>query len=198
MKKLIWLTTIIILFLVFVVPGVFALPIDMIPANDQPGYSVNEKLSLYGKRIISQKFISQEDNLSAIGISLGNPNLKNKKQITLSIYDVGDNLMRTSVINGQNLEDGDFVKFVFPQIPDSKNKDYRFTIVTPEAGAEEVIYIYHTQSILSWMEWAKFTDGIEKEVEGGLPFVAFHTPKSKLEVIRTVYSRFLPSYFQKP
>lgn len=197
MKKLIWATTIAILFLVFVVPGLLALPIDMLPANDQPGYSVNDKLSLYGKRTISQTFTAQADNLTAIGISLGNPNLKNKKGIILSLYDENNNLLTASVLNGLNLEDGDFVKFVFSPISESEGKKYSFTIISPEAGPEEVIYIYHTKTIPDWSQWAKFTDGIEKEVEGGLPFVTFHKPKSKLDVIKKVYSRFLPRNFQK-
>ncbi len=198
MTKLVWITTIAILFLVFVAPALFALPIDMLPANDQPGYSVNEKVSIYGKRMISQKFTSQADNLSAIGISLGNPNLKNKKPIILSLYEENNSFVRTSVLNGQNLEDGDFVKFVFSPISDSNGKKYTFTIVTPEAGAEEVIYVYHTKTIPDWMEWAKYTDVIELEVEGGLPFVTFHKPKSKLDVVKKVYSRFLLGGFQKP
>lgn len=197
MKRLIWATKLIILFLVFVLPGVAALAIHIIPDNDQPGYGTDEKVSVYGKRTVSQVFLAQEKNLTAIGISLGNPNLRNKKEIILALYD-GENLIRTSVLNGQNLEDGDFVKFVFSPVPDSKGKEYRFTISSPEAGPEEVIYAFFTKSVPTWMIGLKYDDaGKVQDVEGELPFVTYHLPGGRLEVFKVIYSRFLPQSSQK-
>lgn len=189
MNKLIWFSTFTVLFIVFVLPGLFAVTLDMIPANDQPGYSVDNKLVLYGKRIVSQRFTSQEKNLTAIGVSLGNPNLKNKKEIIFSFYDTKGILERSSAINGVNLEDGDFVKFVFAPIADSKNKEYVFTIQTPEADQGEVIYAFHTNEIPSWVGELKLTEKEDvQELPGGLPFVTYHKPLSKLEVIKNIYS----------
>jgi len=189
MKKLIWATTVFVLFLIFVLPGLMALLIDFVPAEDQPPYRVDEKVSVYGKIIISQEFVSQEKNLSAIGISLGNPNLKNKKMISLNLYDAQDKLLRESNLNGQNFEDGDFVKFFFPTIADSKGKNYRFTISSPEAGPEEVIYVFYTPQSPSWMGHMFVEDQI---FDGATPFVTFHKPESRLSIVNKMYSRFLP------
>lgn len=191
MKKLIWFTVFTVLFLVFVLPGILALAVDMIPFNDQPGYSIEEKTSVYGKGVISQKFTSQESNLTAIGISLGNPNLKNKKTIILSLYE-RENVIRTSAISGLNLEDGDFVKFVFPVLTDSKGRSYSFTITSPLAGQEEVVYTFRAREVPSWIGELRFNDGErEDKLPGALPFVTFHKPINKWQIVKEVYSSWL-------
>lgn len=185
MKKMIWLTTIFVLFLVLVVPGVLAVTLDMIPAGDQPGYNSNQRLSIYGERIVSQKFISKEKNLTAIGTSIRNPNLKNKKEIILNLYDESNKLIRTSTLNGQNFQDGDFVKFIFQPTTDSINRTYSFTISSPLAGPEETIEVFYfdtpTENILEYTY-------DEKSYPGGLPIVTFHKPDSKFQVVRKIYS----------
>jgi len=187
MKKMIWLTTLSVLFVVFLVPAILAMTLKMVPAGDQPGYNSDQRLSIYGKRGVSQEFVSKEKNLTAIGTSIRNLNLKNKKEIILSLYDENNKLIRTSVLNGQNIQDGDFVKFVFEPIPDSLNKIYSFTIFSPEAGPEETIEVFYinspTDSIL------EFTYD-EKTHPGGLPIVIFHKPQSKWEVVWKVYSNW--------
>jgi hypothetical protein len=190
---MIWLTTLSVLFVVLLVPAILAMTLKMIPAGDQPGYNSDQKLSIYGKRGISQRFISKEKNLTAIGTSIKNPNLKNKKEIILSLYDENNKLIRTSVLNGQNIQDGDFVKFVFEPVPNSLNKTYLFTIFSPEAGPEETIEVFYISSPAdSVLEYTYD----EKTYPGGLPIVTFHKPESKWEVVKKVYAswffRFIP------
>ena len=162
--------------------------LDIIPYGDQPGYNSNQRLAVYGERTVSQKFISTEKNLAAIGTSIRNPNLKNKKEIILSLYDEDKNLVRTLTLNGQNFQDGDFVKFVFPEISDSEGKIYTFTISSPLAGPEETVEVFYfggaTENILEYTY-------DEKSYPGGLPIVTFYKPNSKLEVIKKVYSNWL-------
>lgn len=185
MNKLIWVTTASILFLVFIVPGILALFIKMVPYNDQPGYDVDHRLSVYFTHKVSQKFTSQEDNLAAIGITLGNPNLKNKKEVKLDLFSE-DTLVRTSSLSGLNIPDGGYVRFEFNPVTDSKGKEYVFTIQSPDAGEVDVIYVYHTKNVLEWMGEIRFNEEVFEE--GKLPFVTYHKPKSKLEIIRKVYS----------
>jgi hypothetical protein len=178
---------------IFLVPAILAMTLKMVPAGDQPGYNSDQKLSIYGKRGISQRFISKEKNLTAIGTSIKNPNLKNKKEIILSLYDENNKLIRTSVLNGQNIQDGDFVKFVFEPVPNSLNKTYLFTIFSPEAGPEETIEVFYISSPAdSVLEYTYD----EKTYPGGLPIVTFHKPESKWEVVKKVYAswffRFIP------
>ena len=187
MKKMIWFTTISILFVLFIVPGIMASAIKMIPAGDQPGYGPR-RLSIYGIGELSQKFISKEKNLTAIGTTVKNPNLKNKKEVILNLFDENHNLLRKSVLNGFNIGDGDFVKFVFEVVPDSLDKEYSFTLSSPTAAADEIIEVFLIDGPANGI--IEYTFG-EETHEGGIPLVTFHKPDSQWEVIRGVYSNWL-------
>jgi hypothetical protein len=198
MKKLIWFTTVFILLLVIVAPAILALGINLVPGDNQPGYNPDLRLSIYKDRDVVQKFISQEANLSAIGTSVRNPNLKNKKDIILTLYDDRMNLLRTVTINGQNVEDGSLIKFVFEPITDSKNKTFIFTLASPDASPEETIEVFYSESMPSWI--VQFT--YDKVVHpGGIPVVLYFKPESKIAVIKAIYSdlfsRLLHPYFRK-
>ena len=176
-----------------------ALGIKLVPGEEQPGYNPAQRLSIYGIRYVTQKFISGEANLSAIATSIRNPNLKNKKDIILTLYDGKMNVMRTSVISGQNVEDGNFVKFIFDPIQDSKGKTYTFTLTSPDAGPEETIEVFYGQNMPGWIEQY----GYDKNTyQGGLPIVLYFKPVSKAAVIKDIYSnlfsRLLPQSFRKP
>jgi len=186
-KKMIWFTTISILFVLFIVPGIMASAIKMIPAGDQPGYGPR-RLSIYGIGELSQKFISKEKNLTAIGTTVKNPNLKNKKEVILNLFDENHNLLRKSVLNGFNIGDGDFVKFVFEVVPDSLDKEYSFTLSSPTAAADEIIEVFLIDGPANGI--IEYTFG-EETHEGGIPLVTFHKPDSQWEVIRGVYSNWL-------
>jgi hypothetical protein len=199
MKKLIYFTTTAVLFFVFLVPAILALGLKLIPGEDQPGYNPDLRLSIYGIRNMTQKFVSGNTNLSAIGTSIRNPNLKNKKDIILTLTDANMNVIRTAIINGQNVQDGDFVKFVFDPISDSQNKTYFFALASPDAGPEETIEVFYTQSMPNWI--VEYTYD-KNTYPGGLPIVLYFKPASKLKVIKDIYSnlfsRLLPQSFRKP
>ena len=197
MKKMIWFTSFLILFLLFITPGLMASLIDMMPANDQPGYSVDARASIYGERQFTQYFKSKDKNLIAVATSIKNPNLKNKKDIFFKLYDENDNLIRSSVLNGMNIGDGDFIKIIFDKISDSMNKKYYFTLSSPDAGEEEIIELFlieATNEVLSYTY-------DEETRPGGAPIVTFHKPDSTWEIVKLVYlnwlSKLLPLGFQK-
>lgn len=196
MKKLIWATTLIILFAVFVFPAVLALGIRYLPANIQP--SLEGTKDVYRTFTVSQEFTSLESRLTGIGMSIKNPNLKNKKDITLNLYNTKGDLLRTAILNGSVIEDGSFVKFMFDPIQDSKNQIYTFVLSCPSAGPEEVLPIFYTVNKPSWMGKMMYT---ETEVIGGVSMVMFNKPESKLIVIKEIYtnwfSRLLPLNSQK-
>lgn len=182
-SKLVWFTTIFILFLLFVLPAFMASLIKMIPASDQPGYGDKGRVSVYGIRSFSQEFLSADTNLVAVGTTIKNPNLKNQKDIIFNLYDGNNNLIRTTKLNGFNIGDGDFVKIVFDVVPDSKNKKYSFSLSSPDAGEEQIIELFlidPTPEILSYT----YDDKIHM---GGIPMVTFHKPVSKLDTIKQVY-----------
>lgn len=189
MKKMIWLTIISVLAIVFVVPALLAMSLSMIPANVQPGYDPNIRLSIYSDRVFVQKFKSGIPNLTAVGLSIRNPNLKNKSDIIFNIYNLDGTLVRGVTINGQNLEDGSFIKLVFPAISDSQGKEYLFSISSPGAGAEETIEVFITKEggDSGIIEYSY--DG--KDYVGGTPIVLYGKPESKISVVRSVYVNWL-------
>lgn len=196
MKKLIWITSLTVLFVVFILPGFLALGIRTLPANVQP--PLHGTKDVYGLFTVTQEFASLEPRLTGIGMSIKNPNLKNKKEVLVSLYAENGDTLRRVTLSGANIEDGGFVKFMFDPIPDSKDQKYILTIDCPSAGPEEVLPVYYTEETPSWV--GKMTHD-EKEVSGGLSMVTFHKPENKIKVIKEIYlnwfSRFLPLGFQK-
>lgn len=197
MKKMVWFTCITIFLLIFILPGLMASLIDMVPASDQPGYGGSKRVSIYGERDFTQHFVSKDKNLVALATSIKNPNLKNKKEIFFNLFDENDNLLRSTSLNGMNIGDGDFVKFVFDKISDSKDIKYYFTLTSPDAGQEEIIEVFliePTNEVLT------YTYDEETRL-GGIPLVTFHKPESKWKIVKDVYvnwfSKLLPLGFQK-
>lgn len=189
MKKLISLTIISVLFLVFVVPAILSVGLKMIPENVQPGYSPDIRLSIYKDRDFTQKFVSGASNLTAVGLSIRNPNLKNKAEVIFNLFDKSGTLIRNVNISGMNLEDGSFTKFVFPPILDSKGGEYSFTLSSPNAGPEETIEVF----IIEKDDKSGITEYSymgETQI-GGTPIVLYSKPVSKLKTVTEVYSNWL-------
>ena len=103
------------------------------------------------------------------------------------MYDENNNLIRTSILSGKNIEDGDFVKFVFDKIDDSFNKEFKFTLSSTTAGQEEIIELFLIQPTSSIIEYT-----YQKETYlGGTPMVTFYKPGSKFEIIKLIYFNLL-------
>lgn len=190
MRKMIWLTTIFVLFIVFVIPGFLAASLKIIPANNQPGYNSNVRLSIYEEREITQRFISKVNNLTAIGTSIRNPNLKNKTDVNFILYDDTGNQVRSVVLNGQNLEDGSFVKFVFPEVPNSEGKNYSFRVSSPGAGPGETIEVFILDKPDTSSGMVDYSY-LGKAYPGGVPFVVYDKPISRLNTVKRVYTNWL-------
>ena len=181
--KIIKFTSAFILFFVLVLPSIMVLPINIYPSDAQPGYSGVEKATIYGEIKFKQLFKSTEDNLSAIGTSIKNPNLQNKSDVTLNIYDESNKLIRTTTINGFNIDDGSFMKIVFEPIPDSKNKKYYFEIYSKDAIESEMLQLFlTTKNDTALMYYYE-----DKEKEGGAPVVLYYKTKGPLNNIVYLY-----------
>lgn len=185
MKKLIILTTSFVFLLVFVLPFAAALLIKMIPFQDQPPYDINNKRGIFGMNEVIQPFTSEEDNLTAIGLSLGNPNLKNKKDIIFNLTDSKGNEIRKVVISGANVQDGDLIKFTFDPITGSKGMAYVFSLSSPSAGPEETLTVPFSTVQTPWIGSAYYGKEI---IANGLPIVTYHKPASHLKVVTGILS----------
>jgi len=186
MKNMIWVTTISILFFVFVVPGIFAVLLKMIPDNIQP--PLQKTADIYREFTVSQEFTSVSNNLTCLGMSIKNPNLANKKDVYFSLFDISGILVRQVKLSGMNIEDGGFIKFIFDPIKDSANKKYIFTLSSPGAGPGDLLAIYYSDQKLFWMGQMKTG---KFDSNGAISFVTFYKPTSRLDTLNKVYSNWL-------
>ncbi|MFH1971205.1 MAG: hypothetical protein ABIJ05_02345 [Patescibacteria group bacterium] len=195
MKKLIWITSFIVLTVVFAFPALLSLGLKYLPANIQP--PLDKTKDVYGIFTVSQEFISLKPGLMSVGMSIKNPNLQNKENVFFNLYNDKKELIRAVKYSGANIEDGAFVKFMFDPILDSKNQIYSFEISSPNAGPEQVLPIFYSERNPSWIR--QMMHGKE-EVVGGVSLVTFHKPESKIKVIEEIYfnwfSRLLFPHFQ--
>lgn len=189
--KLIIFSTIIIILLIFILPAILSFGINYIPQNDQPSLDKTQKI--YGYLSVSQAFISKNANLSVIGVSLKNPNLTNKKDITLSVYE-GNVLLRSSVLNGSHISDGKFVKFKFEPIVDSENKSFLFILAAPATTQEEA----DNNNALEVFLTNQRNEGVYELLVGdkivpntSVAFVSFSKPPYPIYVLETIYSKWL-------
>lgn len=177
-------TTFSILFLLFIVPVLMLLLIKMVPSGDQPGYNWYSRVSIYGERELTQEFLSKYKNMTAVATSIKNPNLRNKKDINFNLYDENNNLIRTSKLNGFNIGDGDFMKFVFEPVIDSEGKQYKFIISAPTTNADEYIDLFLTDPT---KEVLSYTYDNETK-KGGIPMVTFHKSEDIFTKIKDIYT----------
>src|SRR3989344_7026524 len=108
MKKQITVTIIFIFCLVVLLPLGLTFGIKYVPSGTQPPLGNTQKI--YKDVVLAQSFVSLESNLSGIGVSIKNPNFANKKNLNISLLDNENKLVRSIVLNGKNIGDGDFVK----------------------------------------------------------------------------------------
>lgn len=183
MNKLIIFATIFVLTLLFVIPAGLTFAIRFIPNDIQPSLGNTKKI--YGNFVFSQEFLSSDDNLSGIGVSIKNPNFANRRNVYVSIYDSVNKLLRAATLNGQNIADGKFVKIIFDPIPDSSGKKYSWSIASADSTFEDALELFLTTDKPSWSLDFKVNDKLEEET---LSYVLFHKISYPTEVLEKVYS----------
>ncbi len=183
MNKLVILSLSFVLLMVLILPLSLTLLIKIIPGGIQPSLGNTEKI--YGVISLSQAFISPKDNLTGIGVSIKNPNFANKKKTTVSIYDDGNRLIRTIILNGQNIADGKFVKILFDPIKDSRNKKFVWLVSSPESNFDDALQIFLTDNRPQWSLDLQVNNKTSEQV---LSYVTLHRPSNSTEVLVEVMS----------
>lgn len=184
MKKLVVLTTLFVLMLVFVVPLVLTFGIRYLPFNIQP--SLDNTVIFFEDRGVVQEFVSEGDYLTGVGMTIKNPNLTNKKDVELKLYE-GDTLLQTAVVSGDTIEGGTFVKFIFSPIADSGGKTYRMELYSPKSTREEFLEVYMTEQKPEWMGEGRYDD---KKIDSGVSMVQFNRPTSRMALVKQIYSEW--------
>lgn len=192
--KLVTCTTITTALLVFILPAILSFGIVNIPQNIQPPLVRTQKI--YSDISISQQFISKAKNLSVVGMSIKNPNLANKKDVTLSIYE-NNILVRNNVLNGSQIEDGKFVKFKFEPIVESENKLFLFTLAAPATTKEEAnnnnaleVFLTNQQGEGEY----ELSVGDKVVSNTSISFVSFSKPQYPTYVLKVIYSKWLNKF----
>lgn len=138
MRRLILATSFIVLTIISIVPFVGSLFLRHIPENIQP--SLDQTVKIYDKIKITQIIKVKHNNFSELGLSIKNPNLANKKDITLRVYD--GEVIRNSVLNGAHIQDGKFVKFKFEPILASQNRSYKIGIESEMSNVNDAFEVF--------------------------------------------------------
>jgi hypothetical protein len=188
--KQILLTTFSILFVAWLLPFLLAAQLKDIPFDTQPSLEFTEKI--YGEKILSQPFIAVEDNLSTIAVTVKNPNLLNKKDLIMSLYNQQGELLRTAIINGWTIPDGNFTKFRFDPLRGSKNQQFLVTFSSPESLEGSAFEIY-----------GKFDSGaplkmtLNDRMENGIvSSVTFYKSQNILSTPLSIYQQWLSRFLK--
>lgn len=181
--KLAVFTIILVFLLIIVTPILLTFGIKYLPGQIQPSLGSTQKI--YGNQTIFQSFMSPKDNLAGIGVSLKNPNLENKEDVVVNIYDDNRNLIRSATLNGKTIDDGKFVKFLFEPIQYSKDQKFVWSISAKNAPLEKALEVFLTKENPSWILDLRIND---KSSDEDLSFVTLHKVSSWKEIIILVYS----------
>lgn len=193
MKNIIVVSSLTIL-LLFILPIILIAGVRYVPDRYQP--SLDKTFDLYGQISISQSFTATADNLAVIGLSIKNPNLQNKKDITLTIVD-NNNILGSSTLNGAAIPDGDFVKFKFPPITGSKDRNLTFVLSSPGSNRNDALKIFLTKQKLTGVDGLKklpLTVDSTDLASTSASFVPFYRVNSSF-LIKNTFLDFLNRFF---
>lgn len=185
--KLVYSTKILILILVILIPGILGLGIRKIPSGFQTSLSDTE--NVYSGISVVQTFRADQNNLSAVALTIQNPFLRNKNDLILNVKtDNGQN--RSTTINGANIADGNYQYFSFEPIADSKGQNITLTFQSPQTNPQQSLGLYHTED----NSFGSFSvNGVTKS--GRLAFVSYYSPKNIFETWGMLYGNWLDKLF---
>ncbi len=189
MKKLIILSSIFVLFLLVVIPVLLTFSIRTIPGGVQPSLGNTQKI--YGDFTLSQAFVSPEDNLTGIGVSIKNPNFANKKNTQVEILDENNNILRKVTLNGQNIADGNFVKIIFDPITSARDKKFIWFTSSKESTFDDALEIFLTKDKPTWSLDLQVNGKIQQDT---LSYVTLHKSGSPTAVLKTVFRGWLDKF----
>lgn len=207
------LVSIIFVITSLIFPAVLSVAIRQIPNAPQPSLEDTERI--YGVSVVVSPFESVRNNLSAIGTSVKNPNLKNKNDLTLWLFSEEGELVRQSTINGRAVADGDFTKFKFTPIPDSATKKYSFVLTSFVSSNEEAFQVFYSNqpqefksTIIPCVEDLKMQVynishypkedclglSVKNEDKNSISFVSFYTPRNFLSTALEIYQNWVNKF----
>ncbi len=178
------LTLVVVVIIIVIFPLGLIYSLETISFADQPGFS--NKVALNKDSHIKQEVFIDRGNFSGVGMSIKNPNLKNKKEVILNVYDDKGQLVRTSLLSGYNIPDGSLVNYYFTPIAESQNNWYTIEISSPDTEQYVSLDIFITKKNVSWL--GKLYVANDEYKEGKIALKTYFKPSNKLEIVNIVIS----------
>lgn len=184
--------SILILVVLFVlIPFSLLLSVDSISFIDQPSFRGDYKV--YGDTNLKQEVYTDHNKFHAIAMSVKNPNLLNKNDLIIDIFDKSNNKVRHVKKTGLNIHGGSLVKFNFDPIEDSKDKKYNLLVYSPESQDFESFSIFLTSDQVSWIGDLKINDNLTSEK---IALRVYYKPENRLLLIKNIYLSFFNNIFR--
>ena len=171
------------------IPLLLSFLIREIPNDIQASLEATQMISK--DLVITQFFTSQMDNLSGIGTSIKNPNFRNHKKLLFNLLE-DKAILRTVVLNGSSISDGDFMKIKFEPISNSKDKKYSFQLSAPDATSEDSLEIFLTSQKPSWIG-ELYANSSKSDLK--IPFITYHKRSNLLSVSNTIFIQNIQKLF---
>lgn len=178
------------LFFIFSLPALLSFGLNFVPYSFQPPFLGSERL--FDDAPLTQEFISPQDNLAAIGVSIRNFNLQSKGDVTLEVIS-DNNIVRRSVVKGEKVKDGDMVIFKFDKIKDSSGKNFLFRLSTLGVDKQKAFEVYTTGGKQDFAGDLKVGEYV---VEKPISFLLYFAPESRFSLIRDIYTSWILRFSQ--
>jgi hypothetical protein len=120
-------------------------PFDVIQAG-QP-YHAGEFLCLFAGATLGQTFVSRAANLEAIDVFLGPIPVENVT-VVFNLQMEGRDV-RAVVVSSSSLIYREYNRFSFPRIPDSADKNFSFTLQSPNSTLSSSLCVYYVENTVS-------------------------------------------------
>jgi hypothetical protein len=117
----------------------------LVKGIDQPRFCCSTA-EVKGSTTISQTFISPKNNLCAIRVMFSSPNTLKSGEITFSLIEDGNKVLREIDFPLKKINDCTRCFFIFPPIKNSMGKTYMFRFRSPTLSTENGVSLWHESS----------------------------------------------------
>ncbi len=121
-------------------PAAVSLLLRKIPGVTQP--SDSQTIYFHSEKDYQGSFTSPKDKLISVSIKMKNA-FRNSDPLIFSLYE-GEIKIQELQVSGSNINDGAWARFVFPEIVNSKDKTYNYTLKSKTTDIGHALGIYTT------------------------------------------------------
>lgn len=172
--------------------GLVVLPllfIKVVPDGFQTSLDFSEQI--YGPFVVEQTFSVDKNYLSGLALTIRNPSA-NKSDLNFKLRDSQGQILRHKSLHGANIPDGDFVKFNFEPITDSKDRQFNLVLESVDSTQEQAFGVYMSKQMSPGFEPIR----VKGEVKNGqMAILEYYGYPNKLVQIWAVLSDFSKRFY---